>query len=336
MHLHIPVPAMSVMNADGLIYVAIGDRVSCRLTVLKDCNLNEELILQGSPCLIPWGSRESLLVSSGNTLYLVSGSEAKPVLRARPGNWFWHGVEAQGRVFIQEYGEPPTGIYVSEDLVNFRRVASNKDVDPLSRHFHYIAFDEERGLLVATLGDGNVVRVAVSQDHGSSWKPLYKGPWQFVPVLVDGDRWVLGFDSGIARGGVAVYYVERGDWSFTFLKARGYRYAQFTCLIKFAGYYVGCLGSPTAIIVSRDLKYWYPLYIEGTPTPTVDYNYFVNAILWGERIVAVTGRELLVFDYSDVERALRGEPLLTPYKAYVDRVRGVLYVVRRLPWMLRL
>jgi hypothetical protein len=327
---------MSVMNADGLIYVAIGDRVSCRLTVLKDCNLNEELILQGSPCLILWGSREGLLVSSGNTLYLVSGGEAKPVLRARPGNWFWHGVEAQGGVFVQEYGEPPTGIYVSEDLVGFRRVVSNKDVDPFSRHFHYVAFDGGAGLLVVTLGDGNVVRVAVSQDHGSSWKPLYKGPWQFVPVLVDGDRWVLGFDSGIARGGVAVYDVELGDWSFTFLKAMGYRYAQFTCLTKFAGYYVGCLGLPTAIIVSRDLKYWYPLYIEGTSTSTVGYNHFVNAIVWGERIVGVTGRELLVFDYSDVERALGGEPLLTPYKAYVDRVRGVLYVARRLPWMLRL
>jgi hypothetical protein len=106
-------------------------------------------------------------------------------------------------------------------------------------------------------------------------------------------------------------------------------------LIKFAGYYVGCLGSPTVIIVSRDLKYWYPLYIEGTSTLTVGYNGFVNAIVWGERIVAVTGRELLVFDY-DVERVLGGEPLLTPYKAYVDRVRGVFYVVRRLPWMLRL
>ncbi len=72
------------------------------------------------------------------------------------------------------------------------------------------------------------------------------------------------------------------------------------------------------------------------PTPTVGYNYFVNAIVWGERIVAVTGRKLLVFNYSDVERALGGEPLLTPYKAYVDRVRGVLYVARRLSWMLRL
>jgi hypothetical protein len=107
-------------------------------------------------------------------------------------------------------------------------------------------------------------------------------------------------------------------------------------LTKFADYYVGRLGLPTAIIVSRDLKYWYPLYTEGTPTPTVGYNHFVNAIVWGERIVAVTGRKLLVFDYSDVERALGGEPLLTPYKAYVDRVRGVLYMLKRLPWTLKL
>jgi hypothetical protein len=334
--LRLPIPVTGVAGVGGVVYVAVSSEASCKVSVLRGNDLDEVVTLQSSPCLIPWGSREGLLVSSGNTLYLVSDGEARPVLRARPGNWFWHGVEAQDGVFLQEYGEPPTGIYVSEDLVGFRRVTSNKDVDPLSRHFHYVAFDERAGLLVVTLGDGNVVRVAASQDHGSSWKPLYKGPWQFVPVLVDGDRWVLGFDSGIARGGVAVYDVERGDWSFTFLKARGYRYAQFTCLTRFLDYYVGCLGLPTAIIVSRDLEYWYPLYIESTSTPIVGYNHFVNAIVWGERIVAVTGRELLVFDYSDVERALGGEPLLTPYKAYVDRVRGVLYVARRLPWMLRL
>jgi hypothetical protein len=61
---------------------------------------------------------------------------------------------------------------------------SSKDIDPLSRHFHYIAFDEERRVLITTLGDGNIVRVAISADCGSSWRPLYKGSWQFAPILV--------------------------------------------------------------------------------------------------------------------------------------------------------
>jgi hypothetical protein len=321
------------MNADGLIYVAIGDRVSCRLTVLKDCNLNEELILQGSPCLILWGSREGLLVSSGNTLYLVSGGEAKPVLRARPGNWFWHGVEAQGRVFIQEYGWPPTGIYVSEDLVSFRRVASNKDVDPLSRHFHYVAFDGGAGLLVVTLGDGNVVRVAVSQDHGSSWKPLYKGPWQFVPVFIERDGWIFGFDSGIARGGVAIYYPEKNIWRFIFLKADGYAHAQFTSITRFGNYYIGSLGYPTSIMVSKDLFYWYTLHIDSS---IPSYNHFVYATVWRDKLIASTGRELLIFDYKDVEEAFKRKPFLYPYKAYIDRVRGLIYILKRLPWMIKL
>ena len=64
----------------------------------------------------------------------------------------------------------------------------SKDIDLLSRHFHYIAFDEERRVLIATLGDGNIVRVAISADCRSSWRPLYKRPWQFVPVLVEEDR----------------------------------------------------------------------------------------------------------------------------------------------------
>jgi hypothetical protein len=174
--LRLPIPVTGVAGVGGVVYVAVSGEASCKVSMLRGGSLDEVVTLQGSPCLIPWGSREGLLVSSGNALYLVSGGEARPVLRARPGNWFWHGVEGQGGVFVQEYGEPPTGIYVSEDLVGFIRVASNKDVDPFSRHFHYVAFDGGAGLLVVTLGDANVVRVAVSQDHGSSWKPLYKGP----------------------------------------------------------------------------------------------------------------------------------------------------------------
>jgi len=63
----------------------------------------------------------------------------------------------------------------------------------------------------------------------------------------------LGFDSGIARGGIAVYDAEANKMELYFLKANGYRYAQFASINKFNDYYIGCLGLPTAIIASKDL-----------------------------------------------------------------------------------
>jgi len=93
------------------------------------------------------------------------------------------------------------------------------------------------------------------------------------------------------------------------------------------------LGYPTAILVSKDLYYWYPLYIDPASS---EYNHFVNAVVWRDKVVAVTGKELLMFDSRDVEEAFRRKPFLAPYKAYLDRVRGALYVLKRFPWMLRL
>jgi len=125
--------------------------------------------LSGGSCSILWGSSEGSLVSSGDPLYLVSGGVAKLLLKAsRPGNWFWHACEGDGRPYVQEYGVPPTEIYVSEDMENFRRVLTNVDSDPRSRYFHYMAFDERRNALVATLDDSNLTRVVMSLDHGRS------------------------------------------------------------------------------------------------------------------------------------------------------------------------
>jgi hypothetical protein len=76
--------------------------------------------------------------------------------------------------------------------------------------------------------------------------------------------------------------------------------------MRYGDYYIGCLGYPTTILVSKDLYYWYPLYID--PTSSC-YNHFVNAFAWGNKIVAVTGKELLVFDSRDVEGAFRENPL---------------------------
>jgi len=324
----------SARAADERLYVAVSsDRGGCRIVELGDDNARNMASLSGAPCNLFYIFRDNLLVSAGNTLYIVSNDEVKSVLRARHGNWFWHAVEACGKVFVQEYGESPRGIYVSEDLENFKLLVTNKDVDPLSRHFHYIAFDEERNVLIATLGDGNIVRATISTDCGSSWKPLYKGPWQFVPVLVEENRWVFGFDSGIARSGVAIYDVAEGNWRFIFLKADGYRYAQFTSITRFGDYYIGCLGYPTAILVSKDLYYWYPLHIDSASS---EYNCFVNAVVWRDKVIAVTGKELLMFDLRDVEEVLRRKPFLAPYKAYLDRVKGALYVLKRFPWTPRL
>jgi hypothetical protein len=285
--------------------VTVNDAGTCRVSVLKDGCVVDVLSLRGSPCALVWGSREGLLVSSGETLYFVSGNEAKPVLRARSGNWFWHACEGDGRVFVQEYGESPTGIYATENLETFAEVATNLDVDPSSRHFHFVAFDESRGLLVATLGDGNLVRAAVSPDYGRTWRSVYRGPWQFVPVLVEGGRWVFGFDSGIARGGVGVYRPDEGEWDFIFLKS-AHRLAQFASLTRLGGYYVGGLGLPTAIIVSKDMRYWYKLHLSGGS----GYNHFVEVAARGDKIFAATGSELHMFSLKDIEAVFAGEPLL--------------------------
>jgi hypothetical protein len=93
------------------------------------------------------------------------------------------------------------------------------------------------------------------------------------------------------------------------------------------------LGYPTAVLISKDLHYWYPLYIDPTSSA---YNHLVDATTWRDKIVVATGKELLLFDSRDVEEAFRRKPLLAPYKAYLDRVRGALYVLKRFLWMLRL
>jgi hypothetical protein len=175
---------------DERLYVAVGSNErSCRIATLGDNGSTKNVAsLSGAPCNLLLGFRDNLLVSAGNTLYIVSNNGAKPVLRARHGNWFWHAVEACDKVFVQEYGESPTGIYVSEDLEDFKLLVSSKDIDLSSRHFHYIAFDEERRVLITTLSNGNIVWVVILTECEYSWKPLYKGLWRFVSVLVEEDR----------------------------------------------------------------------------------------------------------------------------------------------------
>jgi hypothetical protein len=48
------------------------------------------------------------------------------------------------------------------------------------------------------------------------------------------------------------------------------------------------------------------------------------------KVVTVAGRELLMFDLRDMEETFRRKPFLVPCKAYLDRVREILFVLKRL------
>jgi len=146
---------------------------------------------------------------------------------------------------------------------------TNKDVDPLSRHFHYIAFDEEEYSLLLRLVMETLLELLSQLIVGLAGDLYTKVRGSSCLYLLRRSRWIFGFDSGIVRGGVAVYNVDEGEWRFIFLKANDYRHAQFASITRFGDYYIGCLGYPTAILVSKDLYYWYPLYIDPTSTNTI-------------------------------------------------------------------
>jgi hypothetical protein len=105
--LRLPVAATSVKVVEGTAYVAVNDAGTCRVSVLKGSCVEDVALLRGRPCALVWGSREGLLVSCGEVLYLVSGNEAKPVLRAKPSNWFWHACGGMGGFSSRSTGSRP-------------------------------------------------------------------------------------------------------------------------------------------------------------------------------------------------------------------------------------
>jgi len=212
-------------------------------------------------------------------------------------------------------------------MESFRRVVTNIDLDPLSRHFHYVAFDERRNALVATLGDGNLTRVVMSPDYGRSWRVVYRGPWQFVPVLIEEDRWLFGFDSGIAKGGVALYYPDNGKWEFVFLRPKSHPRAQFAEFKKLRDLYVGVLGYPGSVIVSRSIDAWHALYRSDVSDR---YEFYVSVDALGDIIYAVISGRLMTFNYNQVQQTFIEDPMLVRYGAHMDKLRGLTFVLKRM------
>lgn len=266
-----------------------------------------------------------LMLSIDDKLVLIEGATHKVVLKSsKPENFFWHATKAKNSIFVHEYGESPTGIFKSENLENWRKVVENIDLDKRSKHFHYVKYDPYRDWLIATLGDGCLRRVIYSENLGKSWKPLYKGPWQFVPIEVSEDEIVFGMESGIAKGGIGIYYPDDERWTFRFLKwhSGNVRFAQMCDLKRLSnGLWIAALGTPQAIIASKDLETWYPIHVDGFDAR---FNYHM-AISEGEEIVAcTTGKSLLLFRKDEPkELDAKTRPVMLSYRAYLDRLKGL-------------
>ncbi|MEM2622750.1 MAG: hypothetical protein QXI35_07805 [Candidatus Nezhaarchaeales archaeon] len=297
------------------------------LTSLKD--LRE---FRGEKGFILHADDRGLLLSIDNRLVLVNERGAEYVLATQsPNNFFWHATFIDDEVFIQEYGEPPTAIYSSRNLIDWRKLITNVKIDKRSRHFHCIAYDPYRDQLIVTLGDGNLVRVAFSDDHGITWKPLCIGPWQFVPVEPLKDMIVFGMDSGIARGGVGIYHFPGGKWKFIFLKwlSSRVRVAQMCDLKRLSnGIYVAALGTPQAVVASKDLTTWYPLYVESFKE---DFNHHMM-LSEGEKFLACsTGKSLLVLEKDELKSMVSSSnPVMSSYRAYIDRLKGLGFTLKRM------
>jgi len=47
-------------------------------------------------------------------------------------------------------------------------------------------------------------------------------------------------------------------------------------------------------------------------------------------IVCCTGKNLLFIDKAEIEDKLRGKPVITSYKGIIDKVRGVIFMIKRM------
>jgi len=316
--------------------MAIGERILALLKkrgllslilLSKSLKAEGELVsLKGSRGFILDAQEDTYLLAVDDQLIALRHGKLEPVLKAHsPANFFWHAARKDDSIYVQEYRRSPTGIWLStKDYRDWHLLATNIQLDKESKHFHNLAYDPFRGWLITTLGDGNTVRVMVSKDDGKTWQPLYKGSWQFVPIVVLKDRIVFGMDSGIARGGVAVHYPWKDMWELIFLRwlDKRVRFTQM-CDLKLLdnGLWIAALGSPQAIVVSKDLKTWYPIRVEGFD---VGFNFYMT-ISEGTGIVACsTGKALLAFKRGELENPMfSARPVIISYKACVDRLKGL-------------
>jgi len=291
----------------------------------------QAVILQGSRSFLLKLVDERLYVGLDNRLLMRDSSENwKTVLQSEnQSNFFWHmAVSLDGTLYVQEYGEPPTGIYSSRDGENWKLLVTSRDIDSRSRHFHSLAYDCFRDLLIATLGDGNHVRIIVSCDAGANWKPVYRGTWQVLPIVVQKDKIIFGMDSGIARGGLVKWWPSAKKFEILHLKWKGsnakMQMADLRCLDN--GIWIAALGTPQAFVASCDGLKWSPLCFCGLSQL---FNHSMT-ISEGKTIVSfATGKSVILVEKRILkENILAVDPTILEHNALIEKIVGIGHTIK--------
>ncbi len=270
---------------------------------------------------------DTYYISIDNKVYESKDTvEWREALRVKEGNRIWHMCQTSLGLFAQEYGESLTSIYRLEGNRKSTKVISNIEVDPNSRHFHNITYDKYRDVIYSTLGDGNIVRAIELKENKSTinWKKIFTGPWQFVPISILEKKVLFGFDSSIAKGGIGTYYPENGTWNFLFLRYLNEKLAQFYDIKYFNNLWIGILGTPKALVVSKDLRYWHLLnigYIASDNAAEVN-------ISRGQVAIA-NGSSLVIVENSDLLTPFKNRAVMFPYWSLFDQARGIGFRLKR-------
>ncbi len=333
----VSIPATSVYVSGTQILamsrVADASRITLSRLELSSNSIIETASFDGSDSFLLAASMQNTFAGiDDNLLFCDQKGEWRTVLQAKNrSNFFWHLVTSKdGVMYVQEYGEPPTGIYASKDGNDWELLITAQEIDRKALHFHDIAYDPYRDMLIATLGDRNYVKTAVSTDGGNTWTAAYKGAWQLLPIVVTEKYIVFGMDSGLANGGLVKWYPECEHYDVIHLDWKKSRSGlmQMADLERLSNkVWMAALGKPQAIIASTNLSDWHPFLVQGFDNA---FNYHMS-LSEGNSIVAFsTGRQIIWINKEDLGKLIEGdEPTIHRRYALLDRLAGIGYVIKR-------
>lgn len=291
---------------------------------LKEFKAGRNLLFYEAEGKIFLGLNNKLMISQNLKTW-------KTVLKAENGhNIFWHMTRTKdGEFFAHEYGAFNTSIYSTYDCERWQPVVKATEIDKNARHFHSIAYDRYRDMLIVTLGDGNIVKVATSKDGGQTWRPVYTGAYQCLPIVVLKDRIVFGMDSGISRG-LVVWWPKENMWRTIHFKnhndkpTRDMLQSSDLKLLDNGVWLMSSGGG--SLMASRDLKNWCFLRIgqkgdfEAHMISNQKYSLIAIALEYAAMIISKEELAQIVSNSA---------PDVKPCYGLKERIKGICYVAKR-------